>query len=279
MTEAVEIRREFEFSDRDFRSIVDIVKEKTGIKLADHKRNMVYSRLAKRLRELKFRSFDQYIDFLQGEDGETETGNFVNAITTNLTSFFREPHHFDNLKEHLKEIIARNSAKKRIRIWSAASSSGQEPYSIAMTVCDAISNLSQWDAKILATDIDTNMLDKCRQGSYKTEMLEDIPPEYQKKYTVKSGKDNIIMADSIKKLLTFKQLNLLHEFPMKGPFDFIFCRNVVIYFDKPTQVDLFNRMADILKPNGLLYIGHSESLFKVSDRFELVDRTTYRRIK
>lgn len=274
-------RREFEFNDKDFSSIVEIVKDKTGITLATHKRNMVYSRLAKRLRELKFGSFAQYIAYLQGEEGESESGNFVNAITTNLTSFFREGHHFDHLKDYLKKMVDENPSNKRVRIWSSASSSGQEPYSIAMTVLNAVPNISQWDIKILATDIDTGMLDKCRAGEYKLEMLEEIPPEYQKKYVVKSStdKNSIIMADSIKKLLTFKPLNLLHQFPMKGPFDVIFCRNVVIYFDKPTQKDLFDRMANILKPDGLLYVGHSESLFKVSDRFELEGRTTYRRIK
>ena len=276
-----EVRREFDFSDKDFRAIVDIVKEKTGIQLADHKRNMVYSRMAKRLRELKFDSFERYLTFLNGDGGDSEMGSFINAITTNLTSFFREGHHFDHLKKHLKEIVTSNPSQKRIRIWSSASSSGQEPYSIAMTTHDAISNLSQWDVKILATDIDTNMLNKCKEGEYKAEMLEDIPADYQKKYSIKSNKDknNISMTDSIRNLLTFKELNLLHHFPMKGPFDVIFCRNVVIYFDKPTQKDLFNRMADILKMGGILYIGHSESMFKVSDRFELIDRTTYKRIK
>ena len=272
-------KREFDFSDKDFNSIVNIVKEKTGITLASHKRNMVYGRLAKRLRELGFDTFSQYIAYLNDVKGEEETGNFVNAITTNLTSFFREGHHFDHLKSYLRGIVASNPAKKRIRIWSSASSSGQEPYSIAMTVMEAMPNIKQWDVKILATDIDTGMLEKCKAGEYKADMLEDIPAEYRKKYVVESSKDGtIMMADSLKQLLTFKPLNLLHAFPMKGPFDAVFCRNVVIYFDKPTQKDLFNRIAGILKPDGLLYLGHSESLFKVSDRFELEARTTYKRI-
>ncbi len=273
--------REFDFRDEDFEYITHLVKEKTGIKLAQHKRNMVYSRLARRLRELKFQAFSDYLDYLSSDDGETEVGNFVNAITTNLTSFFREDHHFRHLKESVQEILATKPLERKMRIWSSASSSGQEPYSIAMTVCDAMqNNLSSWDTKILATDIDTNMLDKCKKGMYPSNMLEDIPEEYRKKYVIGSdSKEEILMADNIKKILTFKQLNLLHEWPMKGPFDFVFCRNVVIYFDKPTQIDLFSRMAELLKPDGILYIGHSESLFKVSDRFELIGRTIYRRIK
>lgn len=273
--------REFEFSDKNFNEIVNIVKEKTGIKLADHKRNMVYSRLTKRLRELKFDNFTQYVNYIKNDKQGKETVNFVNAITTNLTSFFREKHHFDHLKKTIEAIVKSNPNNKRIRIWSSASSSGQEPYSIAMTLLDAIPNIASWDAKILATDIDTGMLEKCKKGEYSIDMLDDIPAIYRKRFVVKSNKDKKIMtmSDSLKKILTFKQLNLLHNFPMKGPFDVIFCRNVVIYFDKPTQIDLFNCMADLLKPDGIIYLGHSESLFKVSDRFKLEDKTTYRRIK
>jgi chemotaxis protein methyltransferase CheR len=276
----IEERREFTFNDSDFKSIIDLVKKKTGIKLAENKRNMVYSRLARRLRELKFQSFEEYIDFIQSKNGENETGNFVNAITTNLTSFFRENHHFDHLKKHLQTLVKSQPLNKKIRIWSSASSSGQEPYSIAMTVHNSIPSIIKWDVKILATDIDTNMLKTCVAGEYKIDQKESIPPEYFKKYTVESmDSDTFIMSDIVKRMITYKQLNLLHEWPMKGPFDIIFCRNVVIYFDKPTQRELFNRIADLLRLGGLLYIGHSESLFNVSDRFESVGRTIYRRIK
>jgi chemotaxis protein methyltransferase CheR len=272
------ITREFDLHDSDFASIVKIVHEKTGIKLADHKRSMVYSRLAKRLRELNFDNFAHYLDFLCSEDGNAESVNFINAVTTNLTSFFREKHHFEHLKQLIKTTVAKNPAQKKIRIWSCASSSGQEPYSIAMTLCDAIPNIAQWDIKILATDIDTNMLHKCKTAIYKEEALEDIPEEYRKRFTIKSEKETILMADILRKMITFKQLNLLEDFPMRGPFDIIFCRNVVIYFDKPTQIGLFNKIADILTPDGILYIGHSESLFKVCEQFSLIGRTTYKKL-
>jgi chemotaxis protein methyltransferase CheR len=272
-------KREFEFNDKDFNSIVNIVKEKTGIKLAENKRNMVYSRLARRLRDLNIPSFEEYLDFMQGDKGEIE--NFTNAITTNLTSFFREKHHFDHLKIHLQALVKSNPLSKRIRIWSCASSSGQEPYSIAMTLHDAVADIAKWDAKILATDIDTNMLAKCVEGEYRADQEEDIPAGYRGKFVVKSSRksDVITMSDTLKKMITYKQLNLLHDWPMKGPFDVIFCRNVVIYFDKETQKVLFDKIAEMLKPDGILYIGHSESLFNVSDRFELIGRTIYRRIK
>lgn len=274
-------QREFDFTDNDFHAIIDIVKEKTGIKLAEHKRNMVYSRLARRLRELKYQSFEEYLDFIQSEEGDSETGNFVNAITTNLTSFFREKHHFDHLKTYIEKMAVAKNSSKRLRIWSCASSSGQEPYSIAMTVQAAIPDLSRWDAKILATDIDTNMVNTCIAGEYRSEQLEDIPAEYRKKFSMVASRNQglVMMPETLKKMLTFKPLNLLHDWPMKGPFDVVFCRNVVIYFDKPTQVQLFDRIADLLKPEGILYIGHSESLFNVSDRFELIGRTTYQKVK
>jgi len=274
------VEKEFSFTDKDFAFIVQRVKEKTGIQLADHKRDMVYGRLARRLRELKMKQFKEYCELIDGDDGKHELENFVNAITTNLTSFFREKHHFDHLKEELAKLYLKPPKDKRVRIWSAATSSGPEPYSIAMTAYDAINSIKSWDFKILGTDIDTNMINKSKAGEYEERMLSGIPADYMKKYVVKKDKLSKagIMDDRLKELITFKQLNLLHQWPMKGEFDFVFCRNVVIYFDKETQVVLFDRMADVIKPGGYLYIGHSESLFKVCDRFELVGRTIYRRI-
>lgn len=272
--------REFEFNDKDFQTIVKIVKERTGIKLADHKKDMVYGRLARRLRELGIKSFKNYLEFLDGSSGDDEVGNFVNAITTNLTRFFRESHHFDDLKE--KIINKASQGQSKIRIWSAGCSSGAEPYSIAMTVCEALPNIAAFDVKILATDIDTNMLETSKNGIYPEKVLQDIPQEYARKYVSKykgEGEPSVIMSDKLKKLITFNRLNLLESWPMKGPFDIIFCRNVVIYFDKDTQRVLFSRYADLLKDDATLYIGHSESLFGVSEQFEIVGRTIYKKVK
>lgn len=275
---AVPEGKEFEFKDKDFAFIVAKAYEHTGIKLADSKRDMVYGRLARRLRELKFKTFSQYCQFLESDRGDEEIGKFVNAVTTNLTGFFREAHHFQHLKEELKKMVARPPAGKRLRIWSAACSSGPEPYSIAMTLKEAISNLSVWDAKILATDIDTNMIQTAQKGEYRRDILDKIPGSYLSKYTVGRKKEPTgQMSEEIRKLITFKQLNLLHNWPMKGPFDAIFCRNVVIYFDKDTQRVLFDKMADLLKPEGTLYIGHSETLFNICDRFELIGKTIYKK--
>ena len=274
------MNKEFKFTDADFKFVATKVYEKSGIKLAEHKRDMVYGRLARRLRELKFSNFKDYCNFIESSDGEKEIGNFVNAVTTNLTSFFRESHHFDHLKEELYQRSLQPKANKRIRIWSAASSSGPEPYSIAMSVCEGLKNYKAWDVKILATDIDTNMLDTAKNGVYEDHLLSKIPVGYRNKYVVKASRKDSkgMMSENIKSLITFKQLNLMHQWPMKGPMDFVFCRNVVIYFDKPTQIELFKKISSLMLPGAILYIGHSENLFKVSDDFELVGRTIYRKI-
>ena len=272
--------REFAFSEQQFRFLAGLANEQTGIVLAEHKKDMVYSRLVRRLRALKLKSFDEYCALLKSEAGQEEMGNLVNAITTNLTSFFREKHHFEHLHDQvLAPLAAKPPAQKRLRIWSAGCSSGMEPYSIAMTMKSAIKNLHQWDARILATDIDTNMLKTGMQGEYAAEQYENIPAAYRDDVTKTSKSERIAMSDDLKSLIAFKPLNLLEWWPMKGPFDAVFCRNVVIYFDKPTQAKMFSRMADLIKPDGWLYIGHSENLFKVCDRFELVGRTIYRRVR
>lgn len=270
----VKADREFEFSDRQFRFLADIAQSRTGIVLPDRKKDMVYGRLVRRLRALKLDSFEAYCEFLKSDQGDGEIGNLINAITTNLTSFFREEHHF----EHLRDEVLANFTGNRLRIWSSAASSGMEPYSIAMTMAEGFPNLKSCDAKILATDIDTNMVNVGRTGEYPAKEVEDVPAQY-KKYIARHGTDKIRMSAELKKLITFNQLNLLEEWPMKGPFDAIFCRNVVIYFDKPTKQALFERMAEMLKPDGWLYIGHSENLHGISDRFKLLGRTIYRRVK
>lgn len=273
-------KREFEFDDEDFQFVARLVKEKTGIVLADHKRDMVYGRLARRLRTLGMTDFKAYTDMIQGPAGDKELGSFVNALTTNLTKFFRENHHFEHLSNvALPEVKARQKGadKKRLRIWSAGSSSGEEPYSIAMTVQNALPSMREWDARILATDIDTDMLTKGSRGIYEKERAENIPDAYRAKFAENLPDGGIQLKPNVREMISFKRLNLLGKWPMKGPFDVIFCRNVVIYFDKPTQKVLFDRYAELLHDDGVLYVGHSENLFNVTDRFKLIERSTYKK--
>jgi chemotaxis protein methyltransferase CheR len=272
-------QRDLVFTDADFNFIRQLVATQTGISLSEQKRELVYGRLAKRLRSLELQSFAQYCAYV--EKNEQELHELVNAITTNLTSFFREPYHFDYLRETvLPGLLRSNAASRRIRIWSAGCSTGEEPYSIAMTVRDAIPASHGWDVKILATDIDSNVLAKAQQGVYSEERSSGIPEHYMRRSFRRGHGDNAGMLrvnDEVRSLITFRQLNLMHEWPMKGPFDVIFCRNVVIYFEKSTQRLLFNRYADLLADGGHLFIGHSETLFKVCDRFTLIGRTIYRK--
>lgn len=273
-----EREREFAFSDRDFAHLARLVRERTGIALSEHKRELVYGRLARRLRALGLDSFSAYCSLLDGPGAEAELGVMINAITTNLTGFFREKHHFDCLaREALPQLLRAGSAgRRRLRIWSAGCSSGEEPYSIAMAL-RAVVPAGACDARILATDIDTDMVERARAGIYSAERAKTIPKEYRRFFT-EIAEDRVAMAPELTSLITFKPLNLLEPWPMKGPFDAIFCRNVVIYFDKPTQRVLFDRFAELLSPEGWLFVGHSESLFRVSERFKLVGRTIYRRI-
>lgn len=268
--------REFTFTERDFRFLAGLANRKTGIVLADNKQNMIYSRLSRRLRALGLKNFSDYCALLESPSGDEELGNLINAVTTNLTHFFREQHHFDHLQQSLINPLLAGGAR-RFRIWSAGCSSGMEPYSIAMTVKHAIGS-NPCDAKILATDIDTNMLARGKKGEYTEEEYKNIPSAYRSDVSLDKANGTMQMHDSLKQLITFNHLNLLEDWPMRGPFDAIFCRNVVIYFDKATQSVLFNRMAELLSPHGFLYIGHSENLNKVTDRFSLCGRTIYRKI-
>lgn len=249
--------------------------------MTDGKQDMVYGRLARRLRELSLPGFDSYMSIIEKDD-EDELIHLVNAITTNLTSFFREEHHFEYLQESVfPELLKTNAATKKIRIWSAGCSTGEEPYSIAMTVLDFFSGHQDWDVKIIATDLDSNVVAKAKKGVYDAARIEDVAEAYKKRW-MKRGKDKsdslVKMSAELQKVITFKQLNLLHEWPIKGPIDIVFCRNVVIYFDKDTQRKLFNRYADVLQESGHLLIGHSENMFNVCDRFDSLGRTIYRRV-
>ena len=273
--------REFEFGNEDFEALRKLVKEITGINLSDQKRELVYGRLARRLRVLHLRTFAEYRDLL-ASDGGREIGEFCNAITTNLTSFFRESHHFEYLRDQvLQPMVANRTASHRVRIWSAGCSTGEEAYSLAMTVIESIPDLRTWDVKILATDLDSDVLAKAQRGIYAAERVRAIGPQRISRFFAerRGGRDGATyeVKPELTSLITFKQLNLMHPLPMKGPLDAIFCRNVVIYFDKDTQRELFSRIAQLQRPGNLLFLGHSESLFKVSESYTPIGKTVYRR--
>ncbi len=272
--------RQFVLTGDDFHAIAGRVHAATGIVLGEAKRDLVYGRLARRLRALGCTSFAAYVAYLDGPDGEAEQAALVNAITTNLTGFFREPHHFEALQQHILPALTRRAAPgRRLRIWSAGCSSGEEPYSIALTLLQAIPDLARWDALILATDIDTNMIAAGEAGLYDAGKAAAIPPALRQRYVQPAGEEQVEMAAALKALIRFKPLNLQETWPMRGPFDAVFCRNVVIYFDRATQRRLFDRFAELLRPDGWLFIGHSESLFGISDRFHHQGRTIYRKLR
>jgi chemotaxis protein methyltransferase CheR len=275
--------REFAFRGEDFDYIASLVYERSGIVLSAHKKDMVYTRLARRLRSLGLPSFRDYCALIQSESGTDEIGALINAITTNLTKFFRENHHFDHLRQAVLRDLADQSARgqaRRVRIWSAGCSSGEEPYSIVMTLAEALPNLAQWDARILATDLDTSMVAKASAATYPASSLADVAPGIRAKYLERGrrGEEEFVVVERLRRLITFKQLNLLGPWPMKGAFDAIFCRNVMIYFDAPTKAELVRRFAGLLKPHGWLYVGHSESLLDDQTCFKLTGRTIYRKV-
>ena len=280
MTATSVYNREFIFNENDFKYVRDLISERTGIVLADHKVDMVYGRLSRRLRELNLSTFDEYLSSLKHD--EQELIHFINALTTNLTAFFRESHHFDFMKSKLLPELIKKKRNKRLRIWSAGCSSGEEPYTIAMTVRSILKDTRSWDAKILATDLDSNMVMKASNGIYTEDRVNGLTKEDMRKWVNKGTGDHssmVEMSDELKEMITFKQLNLMHDWPMKGPFDIIFCRNVLIYFNKETQAMLFDRYADMLADDGHLFIGHSESMYKICDRFQLLGKTIYKKTK
>jgi chemotaxis protein methyltransferase CheR len=272
---------EFELTDSEFKRLRELVHERTGIALSEAKRELLYGRLARRLRKLKLTSFAEYCRLVECDES-AELQELTNAITTNLTSFFREDYHFKQLSlEALPQIEAKRSGLRRIRLWSAGCSTGEEPYSLAIVMREALAHLAGWDLKLLATDIDSKVVATATEGAYAAERFKGVSPERVKHWFREiAGRPGLFAASSeLKSLITFKQLNLLDSWPMKGPFDVIFCRNVVIYFDKATQRSLFDRMADLQEPGGWLFIGHSENLLNVTRRYKLVGRTVYRRVE
>lgn len=274
--------REFAFTDRDFQVLRKLVNQYTGISLSDAKRELVYNRLSRRLRYHNIKSFRHYCELLQSNSGGQEIIHFTNAITTNLTAFFRESHHFDFLKTNILDKYVNNSSSRRLRLWSAGCSTGEEPYSMAMTIKARGDITDGADIRILGTDLDSTVLETAKQAVYPKEKLKKIPLHQAKRWFLRGSQSNaglVQVKPAVRRLVTFRRLNLLEGWPMKGPFDAIFCRNVVIYFDKATQQRLVDRFADLLVDEGFLFLGHSESLFKVSERFGLVGQTIYQKTK
>ena len=272
------VEGEFVFTAEDFRHIAQTLHAHAGIALSEGKAALVYSRLAKRLRVLGLRSFRDYCALIEGVEGVDERQAMTAALTTNVTRFYREPHHFDHLRDQvMPELAARARAGGRVRLWSAACSNGQEPYSMALTVLDVLPEAADLDVRILATDIDPNMVAEGAAGVYSDELLSPVPASGRKHFEPLAGRPGLFSADeTLRRLVSFRELNLIGDWPMRGKFDVIFCRNVVIYFDEPTQERIWSRFAPALVPGGTLYIGHSERVSgPATNQFETTGLTTY----
>ena len=265
---------EISLSEREFARIKGRVYQVAGISLSDAKRTLVVSRLSKIVRGLNLASFDAYIDFLERGGTAQDGQEFVNALTTNLTRFYREDHHFDHLRKHVESLLATKPRGTRMRIWSAGCSTGQEPYTIGMDLLGAFPELKRWDFKILATDIDTAVIEKASRGVYPENELSGLSRERSAPFS-QPGDGTIRVPEAVRSLVSFKPLNLIGPWPMKGPFDAVFCRNVAIYFDKPTQGEVFGRFTKLIAPEGFLYIGHSENVGSGGDGLRLVGKTIY----
>lgn len=267
--------RDFEFNDRDFRRVCELIHARAGIALAPAKRDMVYGRLSRRLRNLGLRSFKDYLDQLEQHGGE-EWQAFTNALTTNLTSFFREPHHFDKLREELQQ----RAPRAPLKLWSCAASTGEEPYSMAITACEAFSSMTP-PVRIIATDVDTQVLATASQGVYAMDRIAGLDPAMKRRYFQRGsgpneGKCRVVPA--LRSLIEFRPLNLLaNRYDVGGPFDALFCRNVMIYFDKPTQRGILSRLVQHMDDDSLLYTGHSENYLHAADVIQPCGRTLYRR--
>ncbi|CAA0091193.1 Chemotaxis protein methyltransferase [Zhongshania aliphaticivorans] len=276
-TELVSQKFEFSFNESHFDKIRELVFSHTGISLGDEKRQLAYSRYSKRLRALGIDDFDDYIDIVRSGN-ESEIPLFVSAITTNFTSFFRENHHFDFLVNEVRRLLLTQNS---IRIWSAGCSSGEEPYSIAMALLSGVPGVESADVKILATDLDSEILDRAFRGVYPKEKIEGVDQNMVKSWIKHGSNDNkgyVMVHPKVRGMVSFKQLNLLESWPIKNSFDIIFCRNVVIYFCKEVQKTLFSKFANNQKKGSQLMIGHSENLAGVCDSYRLIGRTIYEKI-
>ena len=265
--------REFQFTDQDFQRIRKLIYERAGIALGEHKQELVYSRLARRLRATAMKSFAEYLDLLQRGD-EAEWEQFINSLTTNLTSFFREPHHFPLLAEHLRK----QEPGRQLTLWCSACSTGEEAYSMAMTAVDALGGY-QHAVHIIASDLDTKVLQTAREGLYKADAVSKLSPQQVERFFLRgAGKQSghMQVRPELQKMIDFRCINLLDAgWPIHGPLDAIFCRNVMIYFDKATQLAILKKFVPLLHRDGLLFAGHSESFYHASEIFRLRGQTVY----
>lgn len=265
-----------ELTEAQFRKISRLVYQLCGIHLKDGKQALVKARLMKRLRALKFSDFESYFRYIESDSGKQEIGFLIDVMTTNKTSFFREPEHFNYLQENILPTLT----GQRVRFWTAACSSGEEAFSLGMMLREKMPDVAFRDVKILATDISTRMLEKAHRATYTSEELRDVSPQLIEKYFTKlqpSLPHQYRIKDTVRSMVRVARLNLMDAWPMKGPFDVIFCRNVMIYFDKPTQQKLINRFWSFLKPGGYLFVGHSEGLSAISHKFRYVKPAVYRK--
>ena len=265
--------RDFEFTSADFSRIRELIHRNAGISLSDHKRDMAYSRLARRLRARGLDSFRDYLDLLEAENDPAEWEAFTNALTTNLTAFFREAHHFP---------ILANFVTKRpqpVSVWCSAASTGEEPYSIAMTLIEALGDHAARQATVLATDIDTQVLAKCDAGVYQMDQVKHLSQERLKRFFLKGTGSHaglVKVRPELRAMIRFERLNLTdRDYGLRQQFDAIFCRNVMIYFDKPTQAQVLSRFEPLVKSGGLLFAGHSENFTYVTQAFRLRGQTVY----
>ncbi|WP_322058867.1 CheR family methyltransferase [Paraburkholderia sp. J63] len=266
--------RDFEFTPADFERIRALIHRRAGISLSDHKRDMAYSRLARRLRALGHESFRAYLDELEQRNDASEWEAFTNALTTNLTAFFREAHHFPILADFVKR-------RSQVSVWCSAASTGEEPYSIAMTLIEALGERAAREARVLATDLDTQVLAKADAGVYAFDQVKHLSPERLKRFFLKGtgGHAGLVkVRPELRQMIRFEQLNLTDaDYGLRTTFDAIFCRNVMIYFDKPTQAQVLARFEPLMKPDGLLFAGHSENFTYVTQAFRLRGQTVYER--
>ena len=275
------LSKEVVLTEEDFRQISQLVYDHCGINLHDGKKELIRSRLAKKMREGRFNSFPEYMEYIQSDKTGRAFSDFIDSLSTNLTSFFRENQHFEYVKDVLlPKIIAKKQQQGnyKVRVWSAGCSSGEEPYSIAITLLENLPQFSRWDVKVLATDISTRILDTAKAGIYAAERVHPVPVQQKMTYLeqkVRNGQKVYEVRQCLRDLIVFRYLNLMNEWPIKGPLDFIFCRNVMIYFDKPTQASLVKRYWDLLDSGGLLFTGHSESLTGIEHDFKYVQPTIY----
>jgi len=265
-----------ELNEEHFKKVSQLVYRFSGINLKDGKEALVRARLMKRLRALGMGSFEEYLKYIESDRGGEELGRMIDVMTTNKTFFFREVEHFNYLCEKILPELKDQS----LRFWSAACSSGEEPFSLAILLMENLPHIKSRDVRILATDISAKMLDKARRAVYEEGTLRDVPRLLLQKYFIKHRKQHPLayqVKDNVSSMVQLAWLNLMDSWPMRGPFNVIFCRNVMIYFDSPTQQNLINRFWELLEPGGYLFVGHSESLSAISHKFQYIRPATYRK--